>query len=123
MGSNGVALKCVVNLDQLDVNCLKNEQHILTFNNQTVYLKSLFDFWRLCVRSPILEVWCNEDVMIHYNNDHNAYCSAVNVHNLETREDNTVWISIFLHTRNLYSYSHLDIFISFYSVRGDIDQM
>ena len=23
--------------------------------------------------------------MIHYNNDNNAYCSAVNVHNLETR--------------------------------------
>ena len=28
--------------------------------------------------------------MIHYNNDNNAYCSAVNVHNLETREDNTL---------------------------------
>ena len=61
--------------------------------------------------------------MIHYNNVNNAYCSAVNVHNVETREDNTVWISIFLHTRNLYSYSHLDIFICIYSVRGDIDQM
>ena len=38
----------------------------------------------------MLEVRCNEDAMIHYNNDNNAYCSAVNVHNLETREDNTV---------------------------------
>ena len=62
--------------------------------------------------------------MIHYNSDNNAYCSAVNAQNFETREHtNTVQISTFLHTRNLYSYSHLEIFICIYSVRGEIDQI
>ena len=28
--------------------------------------------------------------MIHYNNDSNAYCSAINAHNFETGEDNDV---------------------------------
>ena len=60
--------------------------------------------------------------MIHYNNDNNAYCSAVNAQNFETTEHNTVQIGIFLHTRNLYSYLHLEIFIFIYSVRGEIDQ-
>ena len=40
--------------------------------------------------------------MIHYNNDNNAYCSAVNAPNFETREHDTVKISTFLYTRNLY---------------------
>ena len=39
--------------------------------------------------------------MMHYNNDNNAYCSAVNAQTFETRENNTVKISTFLHTRNL----------------------
>ena len=60
--------------------------------------------------------------MIHYNNDNNAYCSAVKAKKFETREHNTVLISTFLHTTNLYSYSHLEIFICIYSVRGEIDQ-
>ena len=75
------------------------------------------------LKSPILEVWCDEDVMTYYNNDNNAYCSAVNAQNFETREHNTVKISTFLYTRNLYSYSHLEIFICIYSVRGEIDQI
>ena len=61
--------------------------------------------------------------MIHYKNDNNACCSAVNAQNFETREHNTVQISTFLHTRNLYSYSHLEIFICIFSVRGEIDQI
>ena len=61
--------------------------------------------------------------MIHYNNDNNAYCSAVNDQHFKTREQNTVYISTFLHTRNLCSYSHLEIFICIYSVRGEIDQI
>ena len=61
--------------------------------------------------------------MIHYNNDNNAYCSAVNAQNFKIREHNIVQISTFLHTRNLYSYSHLEIFICIYSVRGEFDQM
>ena len=61
--------------------------------------------------------------MIHYNNGNNAYCSAVNAQNFETREHNTVQIGTFLHTRNLYSYSHLEIFICIYGVSGEIDQM
>ena len=36
--------------------------------------------------------------MIHYNNDNNAYCSAVNAQNVETREHNIVQISTFLYT-------------------------
>ena len=56
--------------------------------------------------------------MMHYNNDNNAYCSAVNAQNFETREPNTVKISTFLYIRNLYFYSHLEIFICIYSVEG-----
>ena len=37
------------------------------------------------VLRPILEIWCDKDVMIHYDNDNNAYCSAVNVQIFETR--------------------------------------
>ena len=61
--------------------------------------------------------------MIHYNNDNKAYCSAINAQRFESREHNTVLKSTFLHTRNLYSYSHLEIFICIYSVRGEIDQI
>ena len=61
--------------------------------------------------------------MIHYNNDNNAYCSAVNAQNVETREHDTVYLTTFLSTRNLFSYSHLEIFVCIYSVRGEIDQM
>ena len=61
--------------------------------------------------------------MIHYTNDNNAYCSAVNAQNFEAREHNIVQISTFLHTRNLYSYSYLEIFKCIYSVRGEFDQM
>ena len=77
----------------------------------------------LTIRSPILGIWCVEDVMIHYNNDNNAYCSTVNAKKIETTEHNAVWISTFLQTRNLYSYSHLEIFIWIYSVRGEIYQI
>ena len=58
--------------------------------------------------------------MIHYDNNNNAYCSAINAQNYETRQHNTVYISIFLYTRNLYSYSHLEIFIC--SVMCEINQ-
>ena len=61
--------------------------------------------------------------MIHYNTDNNTYCSAVHVQKFETREHNTVLISTFLHTRILYFYSHLDIFICIYSAKGEIDQI
>ena len=74
-------------------------------------------------KSPILEVWCDEDVMIHHNNDNNAHCSAVNAQNRETRDINTIWISTFVYTRKVYSYSHLEIFICIDSVRGEINQI
>ena len=61
--------------------------------------------------------------MIHYNTDNNTYCSAVKAQKFETREYNTIYISTFLHTRNLYSYSHLEIVICIYNVRGEIDQI
>ena len=37
MGSNGVLLQRLVNIDQLDVNFWKIRKHIFTFNKQTVY--------------------------------------------------------------------------------------
>ena len=61
--------------------------------------------------------------MIYHNNDNNAYCSAVNTQNRETRENNTIQISTFVYTRKVYSYSHLEIFICIYSVRGEINQI
>ena len=35
----------------------------------------------------------------------------------------TALISTFLYTRNLFSYSHLEIIICVYSARGEIDQI
>ena len=61
--------------------------------------------------------------MIHYNSNNNAYCRAVNAETFQTIEHNPVWISILLYTRNPYSYSHSEIVICIYSVRGDIDQI
>ena len=39
----------------------------------------------------------------------------------ETIQHNTVYISILLCTRNPYSYSHFEIFICMFSVRGEIE--
>ena len=61
--------------------------------------------------------------MIHYNHDNNASCSAVNDQMFKTRDHNIVLVSTFLHTRNLCSYSNLEIFICIYNVRGEIDQI
>ena len=78
--------------------------------------------------------------MIHFNNDNNAYCSAVNAQNL--RQDSIIQYKqvhsytrakqlynclplhhVCFYTRNLYFYSHLEIFICIYSVRGETDQI
>ena len=89
-GTNGVPMLLhLVNLHQLDVNFWKINVFWAS-NKQTTYRNWLFYFWRLRLKSPILEVWCDEDVMIHYNNDNNAYCRAVNAHNCETIKHNTV---------------------------------
>ena len=56
--------------------------------------------------------------MIHYNSNNNAYCRAVNAETFQTIEHNPVWISILLYTRNPYFYSHFEIVICIYSVRG-----
>ena len=61
--------------------------------------------------------------MIHYNSNNSAYCRAVNAGTFQTIGHNLVWINILLYTRNPYSYSHFEIVICIYSVRGDIDQM
>ena len=60
--------------------------------------------------------------MIHYNNNNNTYCSAVNAQSFDRRESKYIIVSTFLYTRNLYSYSHIEIFICFYSFSGEIDQ-
>ena len=51
------------------------------------------------------------------------YCRAVNAETFQTIEHTPVSISILLYARNPYSYSHFEIVICIYSVRGDIDQM
>ena len=61
--------------------------------------------------------------MIHYNSNNNAYCRAVNTETFQTIQHNPVLISILLYTRNPYSYSHFEIIVCIYSVRGDIDKM
>ena len=61
--------------------------------------------------------------MIYYNNENNAYCRTVNVQKFETIEHNTMRISTLLYTRNPYSYSHFEIFICIYSVRGENSQI
>ena len=61
--------------------------------------------------------------MIHYNSNNNAYCRAVNAETFQTIQHNPVLISILLYTRNPYSYSHFEIIVCIYSVRGDIDKM
>ena len=78
-----------VNFDQLDMNFWKLNIFWAS-NKQTMYRNWFFYFWRLRLRSPILELWCDEDVMINYNNDNNAYCRAVNAQKFEIIEHNTV---------------------------------
>ena len=39
-------------------------------------------------RKPMM--WCDEDVMIYYNNDNNTYCWAANAQTFETADHNTV---------------------------------
>ena len=61
--------------------------------------------------------------MILYNNDNNAYCSAVNTQNFETREHKySINKYILIHKKPIICL-HLEIFICIYSVRGDIDQI
>ena len=90
---------------------------------QARYWNWFFDSWRLDIRSNILAVWCDEYVMVHYNNDNNAYYRVVNAQKFETIEHNTVWISTFFYTRNPFSYSFFEMFICIYSVRGETDQL
>ena len=123
MGFNGVPLECLVTLDQLDVIFWKINNIFWASYKQSRYWNCFFDSWRLYLRRHILAAWCDEYVMIHYNRNNNAYCRAVNAETFQTIEHNPVWISILLYTRNPYSYSHFEIVICIYSVRGDIDQM
>ena len=87
MGSNGIPLERLVNLDQLDVNFWKINDIFSHLTNKQ-YTKTHSFISEDCLRSPILVVWCVEDVMIHSNNDNNAYCSAVNDQMFKTREHN-----------------------------------
>ena len=123
MGSKVISLQRLVNINQLDVKCLKIKNIFWASNKQSRHWNWFFDSWRLRLRRHILAAWCDEYVMIHYNSNNNAYCRAVNAETFQTIEHNPVWISILLHTRNPYSCSHFEIVICIYSVRGDIDQM
>ena len=123
MGSRVISLQRLVNIHQLDVNFLKINNIFWASNKQSRYWNWFFDYWRLHLRRHILAAWCYEYVMIHYNSNNNAYCRAVNAETFATMEHNPVWISILLYTRNPYSYSHFEIVICIYSVKGDIDQM
>ena len=123
MGSRVISLQRLVNIHQLDVNFFKINNIFWASNKQSRYWNRFFDSWRLHLRRHILAAWCDEYVMIHYNSNNNAYCRAVNAETFQTIEHNPVWISILLYTRNTYSYSHFEIVICIYSVRGDINQM
>ena len=90
-------------------------------NKQVIYWNWFFGFWRLRLRSRILKVWC--DVVTHYKNANNVFCTAVNAQRFERIEHITVYIGTLLHTRNPYSYSHFKIFVCIYSARGEIDQI
>ena len=122
MGSRVIPLQRLVNLHQLDVNFLRINNIFWASNKQSRYWNWSSYSWRLHLKSHIL-TWCDEYVMIHYNNNNNAYCRAVNAETFQTIGHNPVWISIFLYTRKPYSYSHFEIVICIYSVKGDIDQM
>ena len=89
MGSSVISLQCLVKSHLLDVNFWKINNVFWASNKQMIYWNWFFDFWSLRLQSPILEVWCDENVMIHYNNDNNAYCWAVNAKKFETIEHNT----------------------------------
>ena len=65
-GSNVNPLQRLVNLDQLDVNFWKINNVFWASNKQTIYWNWFFDFLRLCLRNPILEVWYDGDIMIHH---------------------------------------------------------
>ena len=123
MGFRVISLQSLVNIHQLDVNVFKINNIFWASNKQSRYWNWFFDFWRLHLRRHILAAWCDEYVMIHYNSNNNAYCRAVNAGTFQTIKHNLVWISILLYTRNPCSYSHFEIVICHYSVRGDLDQM
>ena len=120
MGSRVISPQRFVDLHQLDVNFYKINNILWASNKQSRYWNRFFDSWRLHLRRHILDEWCDEYVMIHYNRNNNAYCRAVNAETFKTIEHNPVWTSILLYTRNPYSYSHFEIVICIYSVRGDI---
>ena len=54
-----------------------------------IYTALFFIFKTNCIFVCILLHYM-VNLMIHYNKDNNAYCSAVNAQNVETREHNTV---------------------------------
>ena len=122
MGSRAISVQRLVNIHQLDVNFLKINNIFWASNKQSRYWNWFFDSWRFHLRRHILAAWCDEYAMIH-NSNNNAYCRAVNAETFQTIEHNPVWISILLYARNPYSYSHFEIIVCIYSVRGDIDQM
>ena len=123
MGSKVVPLQCLVNLYHLDVNFWNINNVFWASNKQTIHWHRFVNVWRLRLLSPTLKVWWDEDVMIHYDKNNNAYCWAVYAETFEPIEHNTAQISTLLYTRNLYSYSQFEIFFCIHSVRGEIDQM
>ena len=96
----------------------KKKYHVFwASNNQTRYWNWFFDFWRLCLRSPTLEVWCDEDVTIHYNN---ASFWSVNAQMFETKYSINKYAHI--HKKPIFLCTY-EIFSCIYSVRGEIDQV
>ena len=50
--------------------------------------------------------------MIHYNNNSNAYCSAVNAQNVEIREHNTAKNKYILtHKKPIFLFTFRDIYL------------
>ena len=62
---------CVVKLHQLGVDFLNLTSFEYLMSKQ--YTEAILWFLETSPSKSYLEVWCDEDVMIHYNNDNNAY--------------------------------------------------
>ena len=85
-GSSVVSPQCLVNLHQLDVNFWQLNNVLWASNEQTIYWNGFFDSKDFALQSSMLGAWCDEDVMIHYNKDNNAYCWAVNAKNISGKK-------------------------------------
>ena len=150
MGSNIISSQCLINLDQLDVNFWKinnvfwhltNKQYTETHSLSseefaceilfqrydvmrtlwyiiitiTMLINSIFIILLMSICISVLLVWISIKMFNH--------CSAINAQNFQTREHKYSMNNYILKHKKPFSYSHSEIIICIYSVRGEIDQI